>query len=353
MLDKKTRIGFLAPITWGIPPKGYGPWEQDVADLITGLKQAGYENIVLFATKESQIPGVKTIALVDKPLGESTPKGAHAWELLHISYAMERASEEVDILNNHLNFTPLLFHRFLSIPMITTLHGAGTEENSSVAFEQFKDLPYISISDAERKILPDLNYVATVYNPVDFHHYTPSQHPPKEYLVNMGRMHPHKGVHNAIALAKKVGLPLYLAGPIQPEYESYFTTEIAPHIDNKHVHYLGNLSGSEVKKWVSEAKAFIGLVEWDEPFGRSIAEAMACGTPVIGTARGAHPELIIDGKSGLLVHNTEEAIARFSEVEKINRHVCRETVQKLYSIPAVTQKLLTSLEKVLSDYPKK
>src|SRR6266498_2798 len=350
MLDKKTRIGLLAPINWSIPPVSYGPWEQDIADIITGLKQIGYHNIILFATKETYIPGVKTIAIIDKPFGDRDVRGQHAWELIHIAHAMKMAENEVDILNNHFNYMPLLFSEFTSKPVVTTLHGCGAEETPSEAFRYYRHLPYISISDAERKNVPELNYVATVYNPINFDQFSFSPVKPGEYLVTMGRMHPNKGIHNSIALAKALNKPLYLAGPIQPESQSYFDTRVAPFIDNKQIFYLGNISSSEVHSWVSRAKAFVGMIEWDEPFGRSIAESMACGTPVIATPMGAHSELVRDGISGIIVKSVEEATKRFHEIESIDREKCRVAAERLYSIPRVAHSLVNAFEKVLEEH---
>lgn len=346
MLSKNTRIGILAPIVWSIPPKGYGPWENVVANLVQGIRDLGYMDITLFATKETQIPGIKTVALYDRPLEEG--KYNHPKELLHVAHSLNQASElGIEILHNHCNYFPLLFNDVLPFPIITTLHGSAAEPESNIAYTQYKHLPYVSISEAERNISPTLHYVRTIYNPINFELFSLNEKP-KKYLVNVGRMHPDKGVHQAIALAKAVGMPLFLAGPISADCQKYFDTKIAPYVDGVHVVYVGNLPMLEAKKLVAEAFAFVGLINYAESFGLAIAEAMASGTPVIGMARGSHKELIRNGVTGILVSSIEEAIARFDELKLIDRAQCRLAIQQMCDTPNVAAEYLQAYEYVLN-----
>jgi glycosyltransferase involved in cell wall biosynthesis len=344
MLDKKTSIGLLAPITWSIPPKAYGPWERDVADLAKELVKAGYENIYLYATKEAYIPGVKTVAVIDAPLGEREIDGKRALEMIHIAHALEHASTNVDIINNHLNYLPLLFSAFIKAPIITTLHGAASEPEAKRAFSHYNRLPYISLTNAERAHLPELNYVGNAPNGIDFDEFSPAESV-ENYLVNTGRIHPSKGIHHAIEFAHKVGRPLFLAGPIDDP--RYFAEQVKPRLD-KQVRYLGNLGAAEVHQLVSRAHAFVALIDWDEPFGRSIAEAMASGTPVIGTARGSHNELVVDKVTGIRVKDTDEAVRRFKEVATLNRQECRKKAYELFSLEAMRNGYIAAFEKVLA-----
>ncbi len=353
MLSKKTKIGLLAPVVWNVPPSAYGPWEKVVANLAQGLVAEGYRNVYLFATKKAKIPGVKLFSVLKEPLGHlSLPgKKASTWERVHISASLEFASKKakVDIVHNHLNNEPLAFAPFLKIPMVTTTHGATTDPNTHPAFLYFRKLPYVSISDEERKYLPQLNYVATVYNPISFEEFSFYGGKRHKYLVFTGRMHPTKGVHNAIRLAKKLKIPLYLAGPRVQDAGNYFEEQIEPYIDNKLIFYLGNLSVDKIKKLVGEAAAFVGLIEWAEPFGLSVAESMALGTPVIATPRGSHREIVKDGVTGILVNSVGEAVRRFAEIESIDSRQCRIAAEKMFSTRISVQKYLKVYEKILSQ----
>lgn len=346
MLSKNTRIGLLAPITWPIPPNGYGAWERVVTNLATGLVTAGYKNIVLFATKQARLKGVKTVAVIDKPISQKKGLGLRAFEFIHIASALKLAEGRVDIIHNHLNYHPLLFSGFIKTPIVTTMHGSAIEPESKNGYAQYRHLPFVSISNFERKFLPTLNYVGTVYNGIDLDTFKFKPMAGK-YLVNTGRIHPTKGVHNAVKLALAVKVPLYLAGPIEKEAEDYFKKEISPYIDGRRVIYLGNLSHTKLSSLVGNALAFVGMIEWEEPFGLSVAEALSCGTPVIATPRGAHTELVKDGVNGLLVNTVQEAIKRFNEIRLIDRQVCRKTAEKLFSIETMTRGYLNAYEKVL------
>lgn len=349
MLSKKTRIGILAPITWSIPPKSYGPYERDVDLEIRGLLHAGYKDITLFATKETKYPGVKTVSILDKPFGEHPIRDAHSWEVMHITNALKYTNlHNIDILHSHLNFYPVIMSEFLLKPMVTTIHSHGTEENETSVFERYKNLPYISISNAVRSHLPTINWVKTVYNGVDFDQFTLGKGK-GNYLLFAGRLREEKGIHHAIELSKRTKTPLVLAGIVQPQSQDYFDSKIKPHLDGTLIRFVGNLSPGEVQKLMSNALAYVALNEWEEPFGNSIAEAMASGTPVIGTPKGSHNELIVDGVSGILVKNVEQAIARFNEIKLIDRKRCRSAAEKLYSVPAITESHLEAFETVLKS----
>lgn len=349
MLDKYTRIGLLAPITWSIPPKGYGPWEKVVANLAKGLVARGYQNVIILATKDTNVPGAEVEAIINQPLGEPAPVNHQELNTRHIEHACEFAMKHLDIIHNHFNYQPLEKLSKLSIPIVTTMHGSGFEPKSKEGYLKHRDSAYVSISDSERLFVPELNYVATVYNGINFEEFTLNASP-ENYLVNVGRIHPTKGVHNAVELARKLNYPLKIAGPITDDQQDYFHTKIEPFVDGKLIEYLGNLPLDEAAKLVRNATAAVGLIEWEEPFGLSVAEAMASGTPVIGTPRGSHKEIIKDGVTGILVENVDQAVARFAEVKTIDRQRCRQAAREMFSLEKMTEGYLAVYEDLLSAH---
>lgn len=347
MLDKNTPIGLLAPVCNNIPPSNYGPWEKVVYNIAKGLVQAGYRNVILYATAKARVTGVKLEAALEEPYKEGNPAG-HAQELFHISKSIYKAKTQVQILHNHLNYYPLFFCSNLNVPVVTTLHGLPNQDhNTKSAFLFHREHPYISISDAERKGLPQLNYISTVYNGLDFTD-IPFEEKSDNYLVYTGRIHPDKGIGNAIELSQRLGIKLYLAGIIQREQEDYFNEEVRPYLGKGKVEFLGNLYAEEVIKLVSKAFAYVGLIEWEEPFGLSIAEAMASGTPAIASNRGSHSEIVLDGVNGILVRDLEEAIRRFPDIAKINRSRCREASEHIFGLSQMIEGYLGVYNHVLS-----
>ena len=346
MLKIDTAIGLFAPITWPIPPKGYGPWEKVVTNIARGLVARGYENVTIIATKEAKVPGAKTVAVIEKPFGEPLPNNIADYNRQHIEFAFDYAKNNLDIIHNHFNFHPLDLLAQLPIPLVTTMHGSGLEPAGKEGYGRHRDLAYVSISNAERQFVPELNYVATVYNGIDFDEF-PFQPIAKKYLVNIGRVHPTKGVHHAVRLALKVGWPLKIAGFIAPDQQEYFDQKIKPYL-NDDIEYLGELSTAEVVGLVGQATAAVGLIEWEEPFGLSVAEAMASGTPVIGTPRGAHKEIIFDGLTGIIVNDATEAAKRFDEVTRIDRASCRQKASETFSLPIMIDGYLSVYEQLLS-----
>lgn len=347
MLNTSTRIGFLAPITWQIPPIGYGPWEKVVTNIARGLVSRGYSDVTIIATKETHIPGVKTVAVVERPLGEPPPDNVTEINRQHIEFAYQYAKENLDIIHNHFNFQPLELLSRLSIPTVTTLHGSGVEPVAKEGYSKQKNMAFVSISNAERQFVPELNYVATVYNGIDFNEF-PFEPSPEKYLANIGRIHPTKGVHNAVELARRLDWPLKIAGLIAEDQQMYFDQKIKPFLNDK-IEYLGSLPSEDVSLLVRKATALTGLIEWEEPFGLSVAEAMASGTPVIGTPRGSHREIIKNGETGVLVNDVNEAVKRFPEITVIDRLHCRNVANKLFSLEAMTTGYLDVYEKLIAN----
>ena len=322
------RIGVIAPVAWRTPPRAYGPWEQVASNVTEGLVAAGHD-VTLFATADSLTAGALASA-VPRGYEDDPSQDAKVCEYLHLAHAMERAGE-FDVVHNHFDFMGLAYSRLIDTPMVTTVHGFSSERIVPV-YRRYDDrVAYVSISDADRH--PALTYAATVYNGIDVDDFSLGENP-ADHLLYFGRMHPDKGPHDAIAIARRAGRKLIMAGLIQDA--GYWERACLPHVDGEDVVYLGNIGPAERRRVLSEAAALLHPIHFDEPFGLSVAEAMASGTPVIAYDRGSMPELIVDGVSGFRVSGLEEAVAACAKTAEIDRRRCRDYAVAKFSREAMT-----------------
>lgn len=287
------RVGVLAPISWRVPPRHYGPWEQFASLLTEGLVARGLD-VTLFATADSET-SARLVGSAPRGYSEDAGIDAKVWECLHISAAFERASE-LDIIHNSYDFLPLTYSRLVDTPVVTTIHGFSSERILPVYRKYDATNHYVAISDADRD--PSLTYAATIHHGIDMDAFACGTGP-RDYLLFFGRIHPHKGTTEAIEVAKRAGLPLVIAGIVQDR--DYFERAVAPHIDDERVSFIGAVGPERKSELLGRASALLHLVSFDEPFGFSVVEAMACGTPVIATRRGSMPEIVSEGVNGALV----------------------------------------------------
>ena len=318
------KIAMLASIAWRTPPRNYGPWEKVTSVLTEALVKKGLD-ITLFATGNSLTAG-RLASVVKTPYAENPDTDAKVLECLHISHLMERA-EEFDIIHNQFDFLPLTYSALIQTPMLTTIHGFSSEKIVPVYKKYNASTSYVSISDADRHA--ELDYVRTIYHGIDSEVFSFSEEK-EDYLLFYGRIHPHKGAHAALEIARKTGLPLIMAGLIQDR--DYFRSEIEPHIENDKVKYLGNVDHIRGNELLGKAKALLHPIYFDEPFGLSVAESLMCGTPVIAFDRGSMPELIETKVTGFLVDTVDEAIGAVRQLDLINPSKCRERALERFSI---------------------
>jgi glycosyltransferase involved in cell wall biosynthesis len=308
------KIAILAPVAWRTPPRHYGPWEQMASNLAEGLVAKGAD-VTLFATADSITSG-KLAAICNKGYAEDPHADAKVNECMHISYLMEQA-RDFDIIHNHFDFLPLTYSGLIKTPVVTTIHGFSSPKILPV-YQRFNDIgKYVSISNSDRH--PTLHYAATVYNGIrtaDFA-FEPR---PDNYLLYYGRIHPDKGTHEAVQIALHTGRKLIIAGIIQDE--AYYNEKVKPFIDEEQIRYIGAVGGNRRSDLLGSAQALLHPINFNEPFGLSVAEAMLCGTPVIAFNRGSMPELINDRKTGFLVNNISEASAAVEDLSLINRLDC-------------------------------
>jgi glycosyltransferase involved in cell wall biosynthesis len=308
------RIAILAPITWRTPPRKYGPWEQVASVLTEGLVAEGMD-VTLFATGDS-VTEARLQWVCRDPIGEC-PGDAKVMECLHISNLMEQA-KSFDIIHNHFDFLPLTYSRLIKNPLITTIHGFSSEQIIPVYKKYNLHTHYVSISDSDRH--PDLTYLDTVYNGLDEQQFNFGDGM-GDYLLYFGRIHPHKGAYEAIQIAIHSNKKLILCGLIQDE--NYFKGKVAPYINSSSIIYLGNADPEQRNQLMGQAQALLHPISFEEPFGLSVAEAMMCGTPVIAFDRGSMKELIVDGKTGFLVSDIQQAVDAVDKISRICRCDCR------------------------------
>jgi glycosyltransferase involved in cell wall biosynthesis len=287
----------LAPISWRVPPRHYGPWEQFVSLLTEGLVQRGLD-VTLFATEDS-VTRARLCGSAPRGYSEDPDLDVKVWECLHISAVFERASE-FDVIHNSFDFLPLSYSGLVETPVVTTIHGFSSERILRVYQKYDATSHYVAISDADRH--PSLTYAATVHHGIDMDAFTLGSGP-RPYLLFFGRIHPDKGTREAIGVAARAGLPLVIAGIVQDR--AYFDSAVAPHIDGERVSFIGAVGPDKKSALLGGARALLHLVSFDEPFGFSVVEAMACGTPVIATRRGSMPEIVEDGVNGCLVDSAD------------------------------------------------
>lgn len=338
------KIAILSPVAWRTPPVHYGPWEQIASNVTEGLVRRGLD-VTLFATKNS-ITGAKLQAVCEAGYEEDHQLDAKVQECMHISMLMEHA-HHFDIIHNHFDFAPLTYSRLIRPPMVTTIHGFSSEKILQV-YEAYNDTShYVSISESDRH--PNLQYAATVYNGINPEHFE-YRDTPGDYLLFFGRIHPHKGTHDAIAIAQRTGIPLIIAGIIQNE--KYFKEQVEPHIDGDRIKYVGPAKPDERRRLMGNALALLHPIYFNEPFGMNVAESMMCGTPVIAYNRGSMPEIIKAGETGFLVNNVDEAAAAVADIPSIIRKQCREWVESKFSMDKMVDDYVKVYEHILATTPK-
>jgi glycosyltransferase involved in cell wall biosynthesis len=307
------KVAVLSPVAWRTPPRHYGPWEQVTSNIAEGLVKLGVD-VTLFATGDS-ITGGKLSAVCDTGYEEDRSQDAKVLECLHISNLMERAAD-FDIIHNNFDFLPLTYSGLIKTPVITTIHGFSSPKIIPV-FKKYNSIGnYVSISNSDRS--PELNYIATVYNGLNTDDFKFNERP-DDYLLYFGRIHPDKGTTEAIEIAKKSNRKLLIAGIIQDE--NYFKEKIESQL-NSQIEYIGPAGPDKRNELLGRAFALLHPINFNEPFGMSVAEAMLCGTPVIAFNKGAMPELIKDEKTGFLVESINEAVGAVDRIDSIDRLEC-------------------------------
>jgi glycosyltransferase involved in cell wall biosynthesis len=333
------RLAMLSPISWRTPPRHYGPWESVVSLLTEQLVKMGLE-VTLFATGDSQTSG-NLVAVCPRSYSEDPSVVPKVAECLHISEVFERAAE-FDLIHNHFDFLPLTYSGLVETPMLTTIHGFSSPSILPVYKKYNNRSHYVAISEADKS--PELEYLATIHHGIDVAQF-PFSNSGGKYLLFFGRIHPEKGVHEAIQVARRVEMKLLIAGIIQDQV--YFEQFVEPYIDGTTVEYLGAIGPDRRPRVLGQALALLHLISFDEPFGLSVVESMACGTPVIAFGRGSMPEIIRHGKTGYIVEDISQAVEAVAAVRSIDRSACRNAVEKRFSDTRMAQDYVRAYQEIL------
>jgi glycosyltransferase involved in cell wall biosynthesis len=338
------KIAILAPPWIEIPPPGYGGIEQVVALLAAQLTERGH-HVTLFAA-----PGTHSRARVLSPLESPQPDSIETalYEADHVASTfarMEQSDPPFDVLHDHCGFTAFAFADRIDTPLVHTLHGPFTEDTSAFYARHAHKASVVALSRYQAEEAPDgLDVVAVIGNPIvvgDF----PFREEKDDYLLWIGRFNDDKGPQRAIAAAKEAGVPLVLAGPVQPGQHDFFEREVKPHIDDASVRYVGEV-GDEKRDLYGGARALLMPIRWPEPFGLVMTEAMACGTPVIAFPEGSAPELVLDGETGFVVddeHGMAEAVERLDEIDPAR---CRASAEERFDVVPVAAAYERAYEQV-------
>lgn len=324
------KIAQVAPLWETVPPKTYGGIELVVHLLTEELVRRGHE-VTLFASGDS-LTSAKLESVCPRALRQDSVASEYEYyEMLQLRRVYEQ-SKNLDIIHFHDKCASLPWVESISTPTLRTLHYPFTN-GSSRLFDCYRHHRYVSISEAQRQTLPQLNYFDTIYNAIDSSNYPFSRQPQNPpYLAFLSRMSPAKGPQYAIAIAKRIGWQLKMAGKIDGVDRKFFEKEIAPQIDGKQIQYLGEVNHAQKVELLSQAAVTVFPINWNEPFGLVMIESMAAGTPVVGTNYGSVSEVIAQGKTGFVCQSYEEMADMIPDALKLERSFCRDYVQSQFSV---------------------
>ena len=326
---KKLRIAQIAPLVERVPPKKYGGTERVVFHLTEGLVEKGHD-VTLFASGDSL-----TSARLVAPISESLRLGRKAHtpimvNMMMLSRVYEKMAHEFDIIHSHLEFLTLPYAYKAEVPTVLTMHGRLDLGDSAAMLKSYPDMAYVSISDSQRLPVKDINWVKTIY-----HGYPAScfefNEKPEDYFLYLGRFSEEKKPQEAIMLARACNIPLKIAAKIDPADKGFFEAKIKPLLNHPLIDYVGEVDDTRKVELLKNAKALLNTIDWPEPFGLVMIEALACGTPVIVTGCGSAPEVITHGKTGFICDKKLDFIEAIHHVDQLSRKTCRKEFEQRFS----------------------
>ena len=331
------RIAQVAPLLESVPPKMYGGTERIVSYLTEELVGRGHE-VTLYASGDAETHA-RLVAPCDRALRLDEERDApEVYNILMLDRLFQEA-DRYDVIHFHLDFIHYPFLRGRAVPHVTTLHNRLDLNDLVPLYRAFPDVPVVSISDAQRAPLPWLNWQQTVYHGLPRDRYRLHQEP-EDYLAFVGRVAPEKGLDRAIEIARKAALPLKIAAKVGATDRSYFEEQIEPLLEDPNIYFIGEVGEKEKEALLGHARALLFPIDWPEPFGLVMTEALACGTPVVAYRRGSVPEIVRDGISGFVVDGIEEAVDAVERAAAVDRAQCRQYFEERFSVAGMTDHYL-------------
>ncbi len=342
------KVAHVAPLYESVPPKFYGGTERVVSWLTEEMVRQGHE-VTLFAsgdsvTRANLVAGCHRALRLDK---RCIDHFAHHVLLMEKVFQM---ASDFDVIHWHIDYFHFPLSRRHPHPQMTTLHGRLDLPDLVPLYEEFREMPLVSISDAQRVPLPWANWQGTVYHglPVESYRFTEE---PGTYLAFLGRICPEKRVDTAIAIGKQVDMPLRIAAKVDKVDEEYFTDQIKPLLDHPLVEYVGEIGEGEKSDFLGGAAALLFPIDWPEPFGLVMIEAMACGTPVIARNRGSVPEVMEQGVTGFICDQVEDSVHAIKRLHTLSRKRCREVFETRFTVGRMVKDYVRLYEKVIAGFP--
>lgn len=331
------RIAQLAPFVESVPPVGYGGTELVVSLLTEELVARGHE-VTLFASGDS-VTEAHLVSVVPENLRKSHSNRRYRWQAYDLRglLKLKEMREEFDVVHNHMGYQALPFLEALDCPVVTTNHNPVSEYCADI-YKAYSHLPFVAISESYKRLnYPNqLNYVATIYNGINLAKYEHGGSKERNYLLFLGRISRDKGTSEAMAIAKRLGLPLKIGGKVDATDEDYFTNEVKPSLSHPLLEFVGEVNEDVKIELYRNAMATIYPIQFEEPFGLVMAESLASGTPVMGLNRGSVKEIVADGETGIVADSSEELIQRFDEIKHITASKCRQRARILFGKDRMT-----------------
>jgi glycosyltransferase involved in cell wall biosynthesis len=343
------RIAQIAPLIESVPPRLYGGTERIVSYLSDELVSLGHD-VTLFASGDSVtaaelVPCVPHALRLDPRVRDTIP-----YYMLMLD-RVRRMADEFDVLHFHIDQYHFPLFRPIAGRTLTTLHGRQDMPDLIPLYLGFGDMPLISISNDQRRPIPNANFAATILHGLPAGLHRPTPQPAGDYVAFLGRISPEKRPDRAIAIARAVGVPLKIAAKVDRADAAYFRDEIEPLLDGPGVEFIGEINERQKTQFLGEARALLFPIDWPEPFGLSMIEAMACGTPVLAFRRGSVPEIIENGVTGFMVDTMEEAIAALPQVMALDRTIVRRRFEQRFSATRMAQDYVRVYRSLMADAP--
>ena len=343
-------IAQIAPLTESIPPRLYGGTERVVGNLCDALVQLGHQ-VTLFAAADARTDA-KLIAVRDRSI-RLDPAPLKSDVAAHLSMLAEvrRRAWQFDVMHFHIDLLHFPVFEHQAHRTVTTLHGRLDLTDLEGAYRHWPQFGLVSISDHQRTPLPFVNWLATVPHGLPEHQFSFRERPQPGYLAFIGRISPEKRPDVAISIARRAGIPLKIAAKVDKVDRDYFETRIAPLLDHPLIDYIGEIGDSEKSEFLGNARALPFPIDWPEPFGLVMIEAMACGTPVIAWNRGSVPEVVEHGVTGYIVDSEEEALAALSTIEQLDRHTIRAVFERRFAARTMARAYVDLYARLLQSRP--